>query len=90
MVRHSFTFTEFRENNKEWVKVEVDACTRRVTFSYLNSDIWYEFGLKSECVDWAQELMTFLLKKNKIQTLPVEDESNYYTIVTNSNLPFEK
>ena len=86
----NWTFVEFSNTKDEWARVDIDSKTRRVKFSYMYSDIWYEFSLKSECNDKMQELMVLILKKNKIQTLPVEDYSDYYTIVINSQLPFEK
>lgn len=80
--------------NTKNTTIEIDLCTRRVKFQYIIGDsidgIRMEFGLLSECVDWAQKIIKKMLKEDKIEIMTVEDSVDFYTIVTNSALPFEK
>lgn len=72
----------------------IDLLTRRIKFQYIIGDsddgIRMEFGLLLECVDWAQKKIKKMLKEDKIEIMTVEDGNDFYTIVTNSTLPFEK
>jgi len=87
-----YTFMKYPEKNdrSEWVRVDVDSRTRRITFSYMSSDNWYEFHLLNECNDEATMLLLGLLTENEINFMSVKDGKDYYTIVTQSKLVFEK
>lgn len=88
MVRNDWTFI----NKDELVWLRIDSVTRRVKFEYVldSEGGYYEFELLSECRDNIQEIIQTILKREKIETITVEDNRDFYTIVTNSNLIFQK
>lgn len=71
------------------VIVRVDLCTRKITYEYGVGEMYFEFHLLSECLDIIQAIIKQWKLEEKLETISVEDDSDYYEIVTNSKLQFE-
>jgi hypothetical protein len=79
--------------NKEYkVWYNINLLNRRIEFCYeLDSEGGvYRFSLLSECRDDVQEKIKVMLADEGIGILVVEDNWDFYTIVTNSNFQFVK
>lgn len=79
-------------NKEERVWYNVNLLNRRIEFCYeLDSEgSTYCFSLLSECRDDVQETIKIMLQDEGIGILVVEDNRDFYTIVTNSNFQFVK
>ena len=83
-------WTSYNKDEKVWFHVNLE--TRRVEFCYeLDSEGGvYKFTLLYECRDDVQETLKEMLSDENIEIITVEDNRDFYTIVTNSNLIFQK
>lgn len=83
-------WTSYNKDQSVWFHVNLE--TRRVEFCYeLDSEgNTYNFSLLSECRDDVQEILKEMLSDENIEIIVVEDNRDFYTIVTNSNLIFQK
>ncbi len=79
-------------NKEKKVWYNVNLLNRRIEFCYeLDSEgSTYRFSLLSECRDDVQEVLRVMLDDEGIEVLKVEDNRDFYTIVTNSNFQFIK
>jgi hypothetical protein len=82
--------SNFNKEHKVWYTVNL--LNRRIEFCYeLDSEGGvYRFSLLSECRDDVQAILLNMLYDEGIEILKVEDNRDYYTVVTNSNFQFVK